>query len=204
MNEMVQADAGNGGGENANLFRLMGRREAFNLVAGACSAADIETLRAIRDEKSYKIMNCNWPDFCIRYLRVNRRTVDRAIANLNEFGASYFLVTQMAYISAAEYRRIARHVTGGAINVDGTMVALLPENRQAVSQAVTELLRRLEAEQPKPAPACFDALLKRCRNVADALAALEVGLDGGQKAALAEAVAAIRSAAADLGVAVAG
>ncbi len=198
MNEIAMIEAAQ---PDVNLARWMGRREAFNLVAGACTAADIDILRAIRDDKSYRSLGVNWADFCIHHVRVNRRTVDRSIANLNEFGPSFFLVTQMAYISAADYRRIARHVSSDAISVDGTMVALLPENRDAVSQAVTELLRRLEAEQPKPIPAAFDSLLKRCRNVADALGAVESDLDLDQRAALAEALSAIHSAAAALGVA---
>jgi hypothetical protein len=35
------------------LNRWMGRREAFGLVAGRCAAADIETLRQIREQKLY-------------------------------------------------------------------------------------------------------------------------------------------------------
>jgi len=197
MNETMETE-----GPDVNLFRWIGRREAFNLVGGACTGADIEILRRIRDEKSYRRLNCNWAEFCVQYLRVNRRTVDRAIANLNEFGPSFFLVTQMAYISAAEYRRIARHVNDEGINVGGAIVALLPENRQEIANAVGELLRRLDAEEPKPVPPVFDSLLKRCHNVAEALSAVETGLDSAQKAALAEAVSAIQSAAAGLGASI--
>jgi len=201
MNEIIENNVGAG---EADLSRWMGRRETFSLIAGVCTAADVASLRFLRDSKSYRSTGSNWAEFCIEYLRVNRRTADRAIANLNEFGPSFFLVTQMAHINPAEYRRIARHISGDAINLDGTMVALLPENRQAVSDAVRELLRRLDAEQPKPAPAAFDALLKRCRNVAETLSSIEDGLDGDQKAALADAIGAIRSAAEGLGVGLAG
>ena len=39
---------------DANLDRWLGRREAFGLIAGRCSAAEVESLRRIRTEKLYR------------------------------------------------------------------------------------------------------------------------------------------------------
>jgi hypothetical protein len=60
-----------------DLGRWMGRREAFGLMAGRCSAADAENLRRIRDEKLYKRLKCTWAEYCMRHLNVERRSVDR-------------------------------------------------------------------------------------------------------------------------------
>src|SRR5262249_13199135 len=46
------------------LGNWMGRREAFGLMAGRCSAADAECLRRMRDDRSYRDLNCSWEDFC--------------------------------------------------------------------------------------------------------------------------------------------
>src|SRR6266705_108061 len=84
------------------LNRWMGRREAFGLVAGRCAAADIETLRQIREQKLYKQKRSTWAECCALDLHVARRSVDREIGYLEEFGPEFFHVRQMAHITARE------------------------------------------------------------------------------------------------------
>jgi hypothetical protein len=71
------------------LGQWMGRREAFGLIAGRCSAADIEILRRMKEEKLYATLDCTWDEFCTRHLHVSRRTVDTEIAYLREFGPAF-------------------------------------------------------------------------------------------------------------------
>src|SRR3954451_13027527 len=94
-----------------DLGKLLGRREAFGLLAGRCSAAEVESLRRIRDEKLYLESSKNWDEFCTNHLRASRRKVDKHIGLLNEFGPAYFQVAQLTRITADEYRAIAPHVT---------------------------------------------------------------------------------------------
>jgi len=204
MNESTEIENGKPAPSEPDLLSLelgrwMGRREAFGLMAGRCSAADAESLRRIRDEKLYKRLNCTWAEYCMRHLNVERRSVDRAIGYLQEFGPAFFPVTQMTHIGPKDYRAIASNIGPDGVTLDGTAVTLLPENSQEISSAVAELLKRIERE-PKPATVPFDAALKRCQTVAAMLEALPSGLDGRQKLDLAAVVAEIGKAAAALGV----
>jgi hypothetical protein len=181
--------------------RLIGRREAFSLVAGRSAAADVESLRRIRDEKAYRQLRCTWEEFCERHVRVARRSVDRAIRLLEEFGPQYFLIAQMAHIGPEEYRAIAPHISDGGVRIGGNVVALLPENGEQVSAAVADLLGRAGRKKQKPPAASADAILRRCGSLAGDLEKLR-DLDAMQKVHLASAVMHIRRAAAGLGVAV--
>ena len=184
------------------LGRWMGRREAFALMAGRCAAADVETLRQIREQKLFKPVRPSWVEFCTLDLHVARRSVDREIGYLVEFGPEFFHVRQMAHITPREYRAIACHITKEGVHLNSTTVALLPENSQEVTAAVAELLKRIEPKEHKPAPVSFDAALKRCHTVTEMLEALPEPLDVQQRMDLGAAVAGLRKAAAGLGVAV--
>jgi hypothetical protein len=189
---------------NLILGRCMGRREAFGLVAGRCSAADIETLRQIREQKLYKQLGHSWAECCTLDLHVARRSVDREIGYLEEFGPEFFHVRQMTHISPKDYRAIASYITKEGVHLNGTAVALLPENSPQVSAAVAELLKRIEPKERRPAavPVSFDAALKRCHTVTEMLGVMPEPLDVNQKLDLGAAIAELRSAAAGLGVAV--
>jgi hypothetical protein len=180
----------------------MGRREAFGLVAGRCAAADIETLRQIREQKLYKQLGHSWAECCTLDLHVARRSVDRDIGYLEEFGPEFFHVRQMTHISPKDYRAIASHITQEGVHLNGTAVALLPENSPQVSAAVAELLKRIEPKEHSPAvvSVSFDAALKRCHTVTAMLEAMPETLDVHQKSDLAGAIGELRKAAAGLGV----
>jgi hypothetical protein len=145
-------------------------------------------------------LNCTWAEYCTRHLQVERRSVDRAIGYLQEFGPAFFHITQLTHIGPKDYRAIASNIGQDGVTLDGTAVTLLPENSQEVSSAVAELLKRIERKDRKPMTVPFDAALKRCQAVAAMLEALPSGLDGRQKSDLAAAVAEIGKAAAALGV----
>jgi hypothetical protein len=185
-----------------DLGRWMGRREAFALIAGRCAAADVETLRQIREQKIYRQMRPTWAEFCAHEMHVARRSVDREIGYLEELGPEFFRVRQMAHITAGEYRTIASHITPDGVHLNGTTVPLLPEHSQDVTAAVAELLKQIEPKEPKRAAVSFDVALKRCHAVAEMLGDLPEPLDVHQRMDLANAIAQLRTAAAGLGVAV--
>jgi len=205
MNELIESEGPEPSGPDLLSLSLgwwIGRREAFALVAGRCAAADVETLRQIREQKLYKQCNKTWAGYCTEDLHVARRSVDREIGYLEEFGPEFFHVRQMTHITSKEYRSIASHITQEGVRLNGTAVALLPENSQQVSAAVAELLKRSQPKESKPAPVSFDAALKRCHTVTEMLEALPEPLDVQQRMDLGDAVAGLRKAAAGLGVAV--
>lgn len=181
-----------------NLGRWLGRREAFGLTAARCSAAEIETLRLIRDQKLYKARRSTWAEFCTLDLHVSRRWVDRAIGLLLQFGPAFFHISLVTHIGPKDYRSIAPHVTEAGIAVDGNVVALLPENSQEISAAITELLKRIEPKQPKRVT--IGDALRRCQAFVETLQAVPRELDAGQKNDLAAAVGEVRRVASTLGV----
>jgi hypothetical protein len=181
------------------LGQWMGRREAFGLMAGRCTAADIEILRRMRDEKMYAQMNCTWSEFCSRHLHVARRTVDREIGHLREFGPAFFAVRQLTHVAPKDYRSIAPYITEQGVNMDGKMVPLLPDNSEPLTAAVEQLLQRIESANPKAAAMSFGAMLKRCRAAGRALRSFEERLDAEQIKALATELVEIRNAGESLG-----
>ncbi len=186
--------------EGIELGKWLGRRQAFGAMAGSCAAADVETLRRIREGKLYRKLDCTWAEYCAKHLHVSRRSVDRAIGYLEEFGPRFFLVAQMTHVAPRDYRLIAEAVGEDGIRVDGTVIALLPENSERISAAVAELLKRTAPAEAPSKPGAFDSALQKCRAIAGALYEL-TGLNGRQKLDLARAVAEIGKAAAVLGIA---
>jgi hypothetical protein len=173
----------------------LGRREAYGSVAEACSAAEAACLREVREKNLFISHARNWDEFCTKHLGVSRRTVDKQIGYLQELGASYFDLAQLAKIGPETFRAIRQHVSDDGIEVDGRTVALLPENREEVKAAVETLRKRVTASKPP-----FELTLERCETAAKQLDKQAYGLDTGQKLALAKVLGHMRNTACRLGV----
>lgn len=176
---------------SVDLGRWMGRHDAFGLIAGRCTAADIESLRRIRDGKLYTPLKCTWEEFCVRHIGVSRRTVDTDIQYLREWGPAFFTIRQLTHVRVRDYESVAPAIKEDALTVDGEVIKLLPENSEPLTAGVMKLVQR---HRESKAAAPFDTLLKRCRATTKALAAFEQTLDNEQKLALASEVAQLCSA----------
>jgi hypothetical protein len=133
---------------DAALFDLgvvLGQTHAFIMVAGRCSAAQAQGLKHMREEKLYKRCTESWADFCDTYLKISRTEADRTIRLLEEFGPTYFDLSQLTRISPETYRAIAPAVKDGSLQVNGETIPLIPENSRKVTAAVSELRRSLLA-----------------------------------------------------------
>ena len=183
-----------------DLGRWMGRRDAFSLIAGRCSAAEVESLRRIRDERLYLASARSWDQFCAAHIGASRRNVERSIRLLEEFGPAYFQVAQMAHIGPEEFRAIAGHVDADGVRVDGSVVALLPENSGQIAAAVTELLRRAEPAAPVSKGESFARVIQRCEAAARLLDESQDAPDPHQKLELAAILCRMRQSAAAHGV----
>jgi hypothetical protein len=64
----------------------VGRKQAFALVAGRCSAADAEILFEIREKKLFRTMEKTWEDFCVKRLGCGRSYADRVIRQFKDLG----------------------------------------------------------------------------------------------------------------------
>jgi hypothetical protein len=155
--------------ENFNLARLLGRREAFSIVAARCSAADAEILRRVRDEKLYVALASGWDEFCTSHLHMSRANANRVIGWLNEFGPQYFEVAQLTRISPETYRALSPSIRDGALHTQSEAIALIPENAERVAAAVAELRK----PPAKPAPDPIAALRERCDEVVKRFAEIE-------------------------------
>ena len=132
---------------DVHLGTLLGRRQAFSLIAARCTAADAACLREIRNQKSYKSMANDWSEFCSLHLGMSHRNANRTIAYLDEFGPEYFEIAQLTGVTVEAYRAIAPSVKDQALHYDGQAIALLPENAEKLAEAV-EKLRHVAAPQP--------------------------------------------------------
>ena len=197
--EKQQPAAGQSAPRDLELGQWLGRREAFGLIAGRCSAADIECIRRIRDEKMYRDRAHNWDEFCTEHIGASRRKVDESIRHLEEFGPAFFHAAQLTRITAEEFRAIAPDVSLAGVRLDGEVIAFVPEERRRVAAAIAELGRRSGAKTPPPAPS-FAYALKRCAAAARLLEAVSGELDPLEKLELTEMVWRIRNAASALGV----
>ena len=125
------------------LGTLMGRHEAFGLIATRCSAADAATLRRIREEQLWCGHAETWNEFCETRLRMSRTQANRLIKLLEEFGDTYFMISHATRISPETYRAIAPAIRDNALHVDGEAIALTEENAARIAVAVDELRRTL-------------------------------------------------------------
>jgi len=185
-----------------NLGQWVGRREAFGLIAGRCSASDVEILRKIRDNNLHAELGLNWDEFCTQKLHAARRSVDREIGYLRKHGPAFFVVRQLTRISVREYETIAGHISEQGVNLDGKLIAASAENNEELTAAIGELVKRCAPPEPAPeAPAAppYDSLLQHCQGTAGLLRGFAEALSEEQKAELANVVADIRAGALLLG-----
>jgi len=195
--------AGQPASRDLELGQWLGRREAFGLIAGRCSAADVECLRRIRDERMYLGQANNWDQFCTEQVGASRRKVDQSIRHLEEFGPAFFHAAQLTRITAEEFRAIAPDVSAEGVRLDGEVIAFVPEERRRVAAAIAELGRRSEAATPSPEPS-FALALKRCGAAARLLESVSGKLNPLEELELTEMLWRIRNAASALGVVMVG
>jgi len=128
--------------ENTELLEAgiaLGQTNAFALIAGRCSAAQAEGIRRLREQKLYKRCTEKWEDFCPKYLKMSRVEADRTIRLLEEFGPTYFELSQLTRVSAETYRAIAPHIENGVLHHNGEAIELNVENSRKVAAAVAEM-----------------------------------------------------------------
>jgi len=137
-----------------------GRGQAFGLVGNGCYAAQARCLKEIRDSEAYKQCNLSWADFCDRHVGVARRQADQIINQLEEFGETYFRLAEILKISPQTYRQLngAGVIKNDALEIDGELVPLTPENAPRIKAAVTALRRDLELARKRPVKPVYPSL----------------------------------------------
>jgi hypothetical protein len=122
----------------------IGREQAFNTVAHHCSAARVACLKQVRETEAYKTLNLTWEEFCPEHAGISRSQADRLIAQLAEFGAPYFQLTDIVPVSPAAYREIQPAIVDGTIEIDGEQIPITRENAARIKAAVNALRKDVE------------------------------------------------------------
>jgi hypothetical protein len=138
--------------EDAALLELgaiLGQSHAFGLIAGRCTAAQIQSLRRLRQEQLFKRCCESWRDFCPKYLKMSRSEADRLIQLFEEFGPAYFELSQLARISPETYRAIAPAIKNGMLHFNGEAIPLNADNSRALAAAIAEMRNALPKKSPE-------------------------------------------------------
>jgi hypothetical protein len=147
MNEVLKPDAGQS--QDVELGEWLGRRQAYSLVAGTCSAADAKCLNEIRENKKYKRLGLNWEDFCKQRLGMHRATADEIIRQFREFGAAYFTLRQITGVTPDEYRVIRGQIEDGSLQWRDGSIPIQAEQAPRLLEAVRDLAPP-PMKNPKP------------------------------------------------------
>jgi hypothetical protein len=158
----------------------VGRKQAFTLVGGRCSAAAAEYLREIRNSKRYRTLDLNWEQFCTDILGISRSFADNQIRLLEQLGPNYHKLNSFTHIKPAEYRLISGAVTDEGISYSGAIIPIESENAAQLAEAVSAL-RREAAPAPDPVDPAEQAFAKAEKSLEAAIAAFarlqEMNLD---------------------------
>jgi len=167
-------------GEQIQLVALgdvMGQHRAMAAVAGKCSAVQAAALARLKSEKLYLKCTPTWDQFCDEFLTMSRSEADKTIRLWEEFGVSYFEMSQLTRVSAATFRAIASAVIDGALHHNGEVIDLTLANAHRVAAAVADLRR---AARPSGiaghVPAAQERLAALDRRGAELLADLDAFL----------------------------
>ena len=147
----------------------VGRKQAFAVVAGRCSAADAEILLEIREKKLFRAIAQTWEEFCVERLGLTRGYVDRIIRLFKELGPEYVKLSCFTRIKPAEYRRIAGAITDDGLSYHGEVIALESENAPRLAEAV-EALRRDWIREGDPVDPVKEAFAKAGKAMKSAVA----------------------------------
>jgi hypothetical protein len=132
--------------EGVDLGMWLGRRQAFALLAGRCSAADAECIREVRRNKRYRALQMTWEQFCDERLGITCPTANKIVRQLEEFGPEFFTLAQLTRVTPEEYRRLNVAVRGHALLHAGEEIPIEAENGPRLAAAIEELRRNARVD----------------------------------------------------------
>jgi len=132
-----------------DLGQWLGRHQALACLASYCSAADAHALLTIREQKLYRALGLSWEEFCPRHAGMSKATANRIIENLQEFGDTYFNLTEILKMPAPQYRALQPAIEDNTLEFDGRPIPINRENTRQLIEAVRTLRGRLEEQRKK-------------------------------------------------------
>jgi hypothetical protein len=124
-----------------------GRVQALQFVRGSCSLTRALTLKELKDSRLYEQFGLTWEQAC-EQCGISRAHADREIDNLDELGAAYHRLSDIARISPQFFRQISDKVddADNTIELNGQKIAIAPENAAAIRAGIKELRAQARAE----------------------------------------------------------
>ena len=153
----------------------VGRRQAFAVVAGGCSAADAKCLRTLREQKKYRQLGLTWEQFCKERLGISRSTADAIIALEKELGSAYFTFAQVTGATPDQFRKLLPAISGQKLLHASEEIPIDAEHAPRLAVAIAELTR---TEQEVAAPDELSRTLARMERAIDSLVNTLDGLRG--------------------------
>ena len=166
--------------EPVELGTWIGRAQTFGLLASYGAAGQAQHLLRIRESGAYKLLHLSWDEFCREHAGLSRPRVDELIRCLEQFGETYFRLTELVPVSPAAYRLLEPRIQGQQLEIDGELVEISPENALRIRQAILRLRAELKATRDlaerasMPAIADLHRRLDECFHQMHALATGEL------------------------------
>lgn len=158
--------------QNMDVFNLgtwLGRKQAFGLMAGRCTVAEIECLVEVYEGKLYLAIEPTFEAYCKNRLGISGRTANRLIHQYKQQGPELARLNSFTRIKPSEYRLFAAAVTEEGFFYNGETIPLEPENAPKLAQAV-DAIRREAAPEPEPLDPAAQAFAKAEKSLHAALA----------------------------------
>ncbi|MGB7721855.1 MAG: hypothetical protein WBL65_18285 [Bryobacteraceae bacterium] len=133
-----------------DLGAWLGRKQAFTLIAGRCSAATVVCLRKIREGKRYRALGLTWEQFCRQRAGISRAFADKVILQLEQLGPAWFELSSVTRITPDQFRQIAGAVTDEGLSYAGEPIEIVPENAHMLAQAIEILTSTPDSEPDTP------------------------------------------------------
>lgn len=145
----------------------LGRKQALGLIAGRCTAAEMECLIEVYENKLYLAVEDSWEHYCRRRLGISRRTAERLIRNYRQQGPLVAKLNCFTRVVPREYRLFAAILTEEGLLFEGEVIPLEPDHAPRLAEAVDAVRQQAAAEMPTPDPtARAFSRAKRCLEAA--------------------------------------
>jgi hypothetical protein len=133
--------------KQGELMRMIGRHEAFGVIANRTTAAWAETLKQLKDSKQYKDMGLTWNEFCPKFLSISTDKADRIIRDLEELGDMYFMLSEVTRLSRDQFRAIQGNIQDGKLLIGQEQVDISKSNQERIREFIASV--QMEAQLTK-------------------------------------------------------
>ena len=144
----------------ANIYEMAGKVKATNFFKSQAEFFNLVMLKRVKDSKEYRErFGITWEQFC-EHCGVNRRTVDRALDELEPFRQEFLdTLSNFSGVTSNKFKYLGMEVSGhlsevsdNAITYNGETIPLDAEHKDDI-QALLETLEETHKKQSEEAEA---------------------------------------------------